>query len=420
MFSEVKECRVCGNKRLEVILDLGMQALTGVFPRERSQAVRSGPLVLVKCDERPETCGLVQLKHTYDPRELYGENYGYRSGLNPHMVRHLERKVREILNQVDLPEDALVIDIGSNDATTLKSYPTSRIERVGIDPIGSKLQKYYPPDIKLIPEVFSAELVRQRFGNRRASVITSFSMFYDIDEPMKLMRDVCKVLADDGIWVCEQSYLPAMMQRNSYDTVCHEHLEYYRMAQIRWMAERCGLVILDVEFNEINGGSFSFTAAKQGSSRVESRRVQLAIEMEDRQGLGTLGPYRSFAVRVDNTRKLLREFIAEAKRQGKRILALGASTKGNVLLQYCGITESDVPRIGEVNEEKFGCFTPGSLLPIVPEGEILEENPDYLMMLPWHFKTFFENAPRFFGRTLLFPLPEPHVVQARVSGPRDH
>lgn len=410
MYRQIDRCRICGNRQLVEVLDLGAQALTGVFPKTRTQHVTVGPLKLVKCAGSVDACGLLQLQHTYDLAELYGENYGYRSGLNASMVAHLQRKVQKILAGIKLSPGALVIDVGANDSTTLRAFPAHEYILVGVDPTGDKFRSFYPEHVKLIPEFFSAETMQKHLGCRKAMVITSFSMFYDLEEPLKFMREISEVLDDEGVWVSEQSYMPLMLRRNSYDTVCHEHLEYYALKQIKWMADRVGLKIVDVEFNDVNGGSASVVLAKNRSSRSESPRVAEVLRSEEREGLDTLTPYEDFASRVASSRSGLRRFLEAARRSGKMVSALGASTKGNVLLQYCNITESDIAPVGEVNPDKFGAFTPGTLLPITSEGEMLAMMPDYLLVLPWHFRSSFLAQPKFTGRNLIFPLPELEVV----------
>ena len=262
----------------------------------------------------------------------------------------------------------------------------------------------------LIPEFFSSALLRERFPGKRARVVTSFSMFYDLPDPVAFMREIHDVLADDGIWVFEQSYMPTMLEKRSYDTVCHEHLEFYGLRQIHWMAGRVGLEVLDVELNDVNGGSFSVTAARTGSGRKASPLVWELLAREAQAGLDRPGPYYAFARATAEARRELLDFLSDARARGKTVAALGASTKGNVILQYCGLTEREISCIGEVNPDKFGCFTPGGEIPIVPEAELLALDPDYLLVLPWHFRRFFESSPRYAGRNLVFPLPRLEVV----------
>lgn len=410
MYKKIEKCRICGNTHLERVLDLGEQMLTGVFPREKDAKVTTGPLHLVKCVGGDEACGLLQMEHSYDLGEMYGENYGYRSGLNASMVAHLNNKVKRILGLVELLKGDLVIDIGSNDSTTLQAYPSSGPVLVGVDPTGIKFHSYYPSHIQLIPDFFSSALVKERFPGLKAKVVTSFSMFYDLEDPMGFMRQVYDVLADDGVWVFEQSYMPTMLDTNSYDTVCHEHLEFYALRQIKWMADRVGFKVLDVEFNDINGGSFSVTVAKSRGDSTVVPSVQKILDDERAKGLDTLTPYQAFAKRVANSKRELLEFIKAAHAEGKVVAALGASTKGNVLLQYCGLTEKEVSFVGEVNSEKYGCFTPGTWIPIVPENDLLQDEPDYLIVLPWHFRKFFVAKRKWKHAKLVFPLPHLEIV----------
>lgn len=404
-YKKIEQCRICGNSNMVRVLDLGEQMLTGVFPREKGENITVGPLRLVKCMGSSEVCGLLQLEHSYSLGEMYGENYGYRSGLNASMVAHLHGKVKKILEQVDLQEGDLVVDIGSNDSTTLQAYPVFGPVLVGMDPTGVKFHTYYPPHIQLIPDFFSSALLKARFPDKKARIITSFSMFYDLENPLAFMREIYDVLADDGVWVFEQSYMPTMLETNSYDTVCHEHLEFYALHQIKWMTDRVGFTIVDVEFNDVNGGSFSITVAKSSASTNTAPSVQCILAEERAKGLDTLAPYHSFAERVAQSRRDLLEFIKTAHATGKVVAVLGASTKGNVLLQYCGLTEKEIPYVGEVNMEKFGCHTPGTWIPIIPEKDLLAMQPDYLLVLPWHFRKFFENSERLKSFTLVFPLP---------------
>jgi NDP-4-keto-2,6-dideoxyhexose 3-C-methyltransferase len=407
-YTTLTRCRICGNPQLEQVLDLGEQTLTGVFPKTLNQKITKGPLRLVKCVGGDQACGLLQLAHSYDLEEMYGENYGYRSGLNASMVKHLHAKVERILSKIDFTEHPLVLDIGSNDGTTLAAYPADRCERVGMDPTSDKFRQYHPPGINAIADFFSAQTFLTYYPGRKARVVTSLSMFYDLEQPMTFVKEVAQILDEKGVWVFEQSYMPLMLKTNSYDTACHEHLEYYALKQIQWMLSRAGLKIVDVEFNDVNGGSFSVMAAHLSSSIPEFS--QLPQLLEEEAYLDDLSTYKAFAKRVEQTRRELLEFLRTAKAQGKRVAALGASTKGNVLLQYCGLEAEYVEAVGEVNPDKFGVYTPGTLLPIVDEKQILAHEPDYLLVLPWHFKPFFLQRYKLQKAKLVFPLPNLQIV----------
>ena len=411
MVKTITKCRICGENQLTSLMLLENQALTGVFPKTKTEKVTTGSVELVKCTSS-NGCGLVQLRQSYDLSEMYGLNYGYRSGLNASMVKHLHSKVISVLGMNILQKDDLIIDIGSNDATTLRAYPEDEYDLVGIDPTGSKFSEYYPKEIRLIPEFFSADAVAKALGGKKAKVITSFSMFYDLEDPIAFAKEIEGALADDGVWIFEQSYLPAMLRTNSFDTICHEHLEFYAVKQILWIAKKAGLKVLDVDFNDVNGGSFSITCAKVDSKyEPNHEKLNQILADETKLGLDTNEAFDAFKVRVEQARNDLMNFLNKAKLEGKRVCGLGASTKGNVLLQYYGITQDLISEIGEVNSDKFGSFTPGTLIPLIPESEVLASSPDYLLVLPWHFRKFFESLPSMKGKKLVFPLPKFEIIQ---------
>jgi hypothetical protein len=409
-YKEIEGCRVSGSKNLVSVLNLGHQVLTGVFPKNKSDQITSGPLELVWCPDS----GLLQLKHSYDAGEMYGENYGYRSGLNQSMVNHLTDKVRYLERLVPLNPGDVVLDIGSNDATTLRAYSAKGIQRIGIDPTGKKFLQYYTDDIRLVPDFFSAAAYRS-VEKRPARIVTSIAMFYDLDAPVTFAQQIESVLADDGVWHFEQSYMPSMLRTNSYDTICHEHLEYYSLGVVQKIMEQAGLKVVDVVMNAINGGSFAVTAAKIGNRSIKQNLavINWLLEQEDRMGLNTPRPFRDFEERVFRHRDDLTRLIRTLNADGKKVLGYGASTKGNVVLQFCGLTVKDIPAIAEVNPDKFGCFTPGTHIPIISEEEARAMKPDYFLVLPWHFKDGILRREKDYlanGGKMIFPFPEIEIV----------
>lgn len=409
-YTNIEVCRVGKKKDLVTVLNLGEQALTGVFPKSASDSVTKGPLELVWSP----SSGLLQLKHSYAPSEMYGDNYGYRSGLNQSMVDHLASKVR-FLERLASPQSGdVVLDIGSNDCTTLKSYSISGLDRIGIDPTGKKFAEYYPDDVKLVPDFFSADAFRKKSG-KRAKIITSIAMFYDLEDPIAFAKQVAEVLADDGIWHFEQSYMPSMLRLNSYDTICHEHIEYYSLGVVAKILDAAGLKIVDVVMNNINGGSFAVSATHKSnkSFRPDRAVIEWLLEQEDRMGLSTPRPYREFEERVFRHRDDLSRLIQSLVADGKKVLGYGASTKGNVVLQFCNFTAAEIPAIAEVNEEKFGRLTPGTHIPIISEKEARAMNPDYFLVLPWHFKDGILRREREYlarGGKFIFPFPEIEII----------
>jgi hypothetical protein len=409
MYKEISQCRISGSTNLITVLSLGAQNLTGVFPKSEDEQITKGPLDLVWCPDS----GLLQMKQSYSLDEMYGDNYGYRSGLNASMVRHLTNKIHTLERLVNLNENDLVIDIGSNDATSLKAY-TGKHRKVGIDPTGKKFKEYYTDDITLIPEFFSAQFFRKEFPSDKAKIITSIAMFYDLENPVNFVKDIEEVLADDGIWHFEQSYMPSMLRTNSYDTICHEHLEFYSFKVVKNLLDTCGMRVIDVQMNAVNGGSFAVTAGKKnGPYPSNGPIINWMLRQEEEMGLDTPKPYRDFEERVFRHRKNLTDLIEALVADGKKIIGYGASTKGNVLLQFCGLTTKHIPYIAEVNEQKFGSFTPGTLIPIISEKEAKAMKPDYFFVLPWHFKdSILQREQEYIagGGKFIFPLPEIEIV----------
>ncbi len=391
------------------MVHLRTQMLTGVFPKQPDADISAGPLILTWCT----SCSLLQLKNSYPLDEMYGDNYGYRSGLNPSMVMHLQRKIRQLQSFAKPATGDLVLDIGSNDATSLRSYEGD-FTKVGIDPTGAKFRQYYPDDVILVPDFFSAEAFFRRFPHRRAKIITSIAMFYDLEDPNAFVANIAEVLAEDGIWHFEQSYMPSMLATNSYDTICHEHLEFYSLTIVENLLNRHGFRVIDVVTNAVNGGSFAVTAAKTTSAWPVNRSViNWMLRQEESAGFDTAAPYRAFAERVERHRDSLRDLIGSLNRDGKKVFGYGASTKGNVLLQYCGLGKEDIACIADVNPDKHGAYTPGTGIPIVSEEQARAMKPDYFLVLPWHFREHIVQREQEFlqsGGHLIFPLPTIEIM----------
>jgi len=409
MYQAINACRICNSHELDSILHLGNQCFTGIFPKDPHESLASAPLEIIKCAR----CGLVQLHHNFEPSMLYGPTYGYRSGLNKSMVEHLRGKAAQLQKMCPLQPGDLVLDIGSNDGTSLGFYP-AEMTRAGFDPSAEKFRKYYQPGVQLVVDFFSASTFQRQFGTRKANIISSIAMFYDLPSPPAFVEQVRDVLAPEGIWHLEQSYLPLMLKVNAYDTICHEHLEYYALKQIKWLTDQFALKIIDVQLNDSNGGSFAVTVAHKKSAFPEATAlIEKYLREEADFGLDSGTGFEPFKQRVRRHREELPAKLQEIQRAGKMALGYGASTKGNVVLQYCGITTELLPAILEVNPDKFGCRTPGTNIPIISEAEGHARNPDFLMILPWHFKANVmqrESAYRQRGGKLLFPLPEIHLA----------
>jgi len=407
--SKLTACRFSGSTNLVPILNLGSQALTGVFPSASEPDPSSGPLDLIWCPDS----GLVQLGHSFSLEEMYGDNYGYRSGLNSSMVRHLESKALYLSRLSRLNSRERCLDIGSNDGTFLnKIRELTGAQCVGIDPTISKYQSYYHPDIQTIASFFDPNKVR---NGQKYKLVTSIAMFYDLEDPSEFITGVKSLLTDDGLWHFEQSYMPSMLRTNSYDTICHEHLEFYSFSVIKKYLEAHGLQVIDVVMNTINGGSFAVTAALSTSNAYHPNKphTEWLLRQEQIMALDTLEPYRLFEARVFQHRASLMQLLVDLKNSGKKVIGYGASTKGNVLLQFCGITSELLPCIADVNPYKYGRETPGTRIPIVSEETAKQCNPDYMLILPWHFRdNIIQREQEYLanGGKLIFPLPQIEII----------
>jgi hypothetical protein len=405
---KINSCRSCGSKKLKSAFDLGLQKLTGIFPKSKNDFVPSGSLALVFC----ENCTLLQLNNSFNPDTMYGQNYGYMSSLNSSMINHLKNKAKKISALMNLKDDDVVVDIGSNDGTFL-SFFSKKLILIGVDPTIKKLTNYYRKDIVKIPDFFSALEFKKKIA-KKVKVVTSISMFYDLENPIKFAEDIYEVLDKNGIWHLEQSYMPMMLKNNSYDTICHEHLEYYSLKSIKYIFDKVGFKIIDLEFNDINGGSFSLVVAKKNSKFNEVPKIiDWLLYKEELYKYNQLSSFKLFFENVKKHKKIFRDLLLNLKNMKKKVIGYGASTKGNVILQFCNIDKKLLPYIAEVNEFKHGRYTPGSKIKIIPENDALKMNPDYFLVLPWHFKNFILNKEKKFlskDKKIIFPLPDIEII----------
>ena len=410
-------CRVCGSAALTPVIDLGPQYLQGSFfkPGKETPPLRRIPCTLVRCNPMldEKACGLLQMAHSVPPEILYSA-YWYRSGTNATMRNHLDAIAREASVTVRV-QDATVLDIGCNDGTLLKAYPAS-FRKFGVDP--SDVASEVGDGITVVQDLFPSLELAQRMGGRKADIVTSIAMFYDLEAPVAFASAIRDILAPDGIWILEMSYMPRMLEMNSYDTICHEHLEYYSLTVIEKIVARAGLKVVRIEQNDINGGSLrcyvahaACMAHKRETWQSELRRMrQDEFDLE----LDTDKPYRSFQDRINVHRDQLLGLLKRLRGEGKRIHIYGASTKGNTILQWCGIDQRIIDCAAERNPDKFGARTLGTEVPIVSEEESRSQKPDYYLVLPWHFQEEFlqrEKAMLEAGTGFIFPLPEVRIIQ---------
>ena len=406
---KISQCRSCKSKNIENAFNLGLQSLTGIFPASKKTRVSKGKLSLALC----KNCFLLQLEDSFNPDEMYGDNYGYMSSLNQSMFNHLKNKVNNLKQKINLNYRDIIIDVGSNDGTFL-SFFDKKFDLVGVDPTIKKFGKKYRKDIKKVPEFFTYEVVKKYLNKKKAKLITSIAMFYDLEDPLQFVKDIYESLDEKGVWHLEQSYMPSMIKNISYDTICHEHLEYYSLKSIKYLLDQVGFLIIDIELNSINGGSFSLTVAKKKSGfKANTKIIEWLLYKESIFKINNLETFKIFFTHVLKQKKLLKNLIYNLKDMKKKVLGYGASTKGNVILQFCKIDNKILPFIGEVNSYKYNKYTPGTNIKIISEKAIKKMNPDYFLVLPWHFRDFILKKERNFikkGGKFIFPLPDIEIV----------
>ncbi len=409
-------CRICGSTALTKVIDLGEQHLQGSFvkPGKEVPPLRRIPTVLVRCnpmlDER--ACGLLQMESTVPPEVLYSA-YWYRSGTNQTMRSHLAGIADEAIAMRN-STSGRILDIGCNDGTLLQCYPSSCV-RIGIDP--SDIAQGGTDGVMIVQDIFPSRELTTFLGGETCDIITSIAMFYDLEDPVAFTAGVKQILSPDGLWIFEMSYMPSMLEMNSYDTICHEHLEYYSLAVIENVLRRADMKLVNATLNSINGGSircfathtsnFSFKREEYQANLRALRQREFDLELD------TDRPYKNFQDHINVHRDELSTLLRRLKREGKRIHVYGASTKGNTILQWCGIDSRIIDVAADRNPDKDGARTLGTDIPIVSEEKSRAMNPDYYLVLPWHFrKEFLERETETLRRgiKMIFPLPTVDIV----------
>ncbi len=403
-----KACRVCHSERLEDVLSLGNQYVSdflssdGVSPQ--------APLDLMRCS----SCGLVQLRHTFSRGSLY-RHYWYKSGISPMMRKALAELVHRTCDIAKPTSGDVIVDIGCNDGTLLRSYPTSGLVRVGFEPAENLVAEARKGTDFVFNDFFRADLFMQRFVDVKAKILTSVAMFYDLENPNRFVEDVTRILARNGVWVVQQNYLATMLERNGFDNIGHEHLEYYALGTMQELLKRHGLQVFEAETNDVNGGSFRTFICRLGEFPIGKSVGQMEF-YEGRLGLGKQKTYQDFALRISKIRSQVHDFISGEVQNGKTVYVYGASNRGNTILQYCGLDHTLIRKAADANPEKWGRKTSGTLIPIVSKDEARRDKPDYFLILPHHFLEEIKRDEEDFlaaGGKFIVPLPDFRIVSSR-------
>ncbi len=409
------KCRTCSSKNIIPILSLGNQYVSDFYdsPEHEKDSI---PLELVLCDPKKDGCGLLQLKHT-TPRERLYRKYWYRSGINQTMKDALADITQKVESLIKLESDDIVVDIGSNDSTLLRTYKTPQLELVGFEPAKNLIEYSKIEKGTIINDFFNYESFKKKYEEKKAKVITAISMFYDLDDPNMFVKDIKNCLDNDGICVIQMNYLVSMLNLKAFDNIGHEHLEYYSLFSLENLLKRNGLESFDIELNELNGGSFrvyiKHVNVKINSFDGAEKRLVNARKIEEEMSLNSLEPYTDFANQINKLKEQTHNFISQEVDKGKNVYIYGASTRGNTLLQYYGLDHKLIEKAAERNPDKWGKYIVGTAIPIISETQAREENPDYFLVLPWAFIKEFQTREIEFlrkGGKFIVPLPEFKVI----------
>ncbi len=397
-------CRNCGSTELKTVLDLG-EIYPSDFVENQDNLVKA-PLALVKCN----SCYLVQLKHTVELDSMYKTKYWYLSSLNSSMLRDLKDIILGLENYINLIDGDTIIDTGCNDGSLFTFYTNSNLVKIGFDPapciITDRAKNHCT---HFINDYFPSNLIP--ISDNSVKAITSIAMLYDLPDPNSFVSEIKRILTEDGVWISQFTDLLSMFRLNEITHVCHEHLEYYTLNIIYNIFKNNGLSIFRVEYNSVNGGSVRIYADK-GYREVESN-VQKYLKEETDYFNSYNGSFENFEFRLNNIKIELLSLLTSLKQEGKTIYGLGASTKGNTLLQWLGVDSSLLNSIGEVHKDKFGLKTIGTNIPIVSEQDILDTHPEYIFLIIWQFEENIIKKLFWYlsnGTKIISPLPVPHII----------
>ena len=405
---KIKHCRNCKNTELFDLFSLGKISFTGKFPNTIRQNVPKAYLNVLMCKK----CKLVQLDRNFDLNYLYGKSYGYRTGINKTMTDHVKKIVRKCSALVKLKSKQYVLDIGSNDATLLNFYPNDII-KVGVDPLVNKYKKFYKKINYKISNFFKIKDIEKIKIKKKFKIISALSVFYDLRDPNKFIKEIKKILDDKGVFVLEHVDLYYIIKNNIFDTICHEHLIFYSSKIIIEMMKNNGLKVFNHEYNEINGGSSRYYICHSKTNFKVSKNIKKVLLRENLQGIELKKTYKLFFTKILNEKIKLIKLIKKIKNEKQEIHGYGASTKGNVLLQFYNINNKVVNYIADRNPLKWNSFTPGTRIKIISESQSRKIKPHFYLVLPWHFKNEIlirEKNIRKKGTKFIFPLPKVRVV----------
>ena len=410
VYNNLKNCRICNSDELQQVVKIEDQYLSPTFVETNENnplASIKVPHTLVLCSK----CNLLQLKETVKPDLLY-KQYFYRSAVSDTMRADLKKVVVDVTSRVNLSDGDFVLDIGANDCTMLSYFPDN-LNRRGIEPAENIDWSNVANDIVIVNDYFTRDAVVRAVGDNKVKAFTSCAMFYDIDDPNAFIATIKEFLHSDGVFCIQLSYLPAMLRNINFYDICNEHLEYYSLNTLQYLMNRHGLEIYDAEENDVNGGSVRVMITHTEANKRKTVRMQKLVQIENEMRLDEKETYTLFHDKILDMKNKIRHTIGEETKRGNLVIGLGASTKGNMLLQMFGIGKETIPYISERNPDKVGLRTLGTDIELISEEAARLLEPSYMLVLPWYFKDEIVKREKEYlesGGALLIPMPYPHIV----------
>lgn len=404
-------CRLCGSVDLVKVLSLAPTPLANAFvgADELGREQQLYPLDVHFCN----ACAHLQLLDVVDPAVLY-EHYVYVSGTSPVFVRHFKDYAGYVIDAFHPPADGLVVDIGSNDGTLLRQFMESGRRVLGVDPARAISEKTQASGIPVVIDFFNAQLAdRVRAEHGAASVITANNVMAHIDDLQDVMDGVRRLLAPDGVFVFEVSYLGAVVENTLFDTIYHEHIDFHSVKPLVGFFARNGLELIEALRVDSHGGSLRGVVQLQGGPRRPGASVAAMVAHEEAAGLDRPETFRSFAAHIDNLRNELLGLLRRLKSEGKRIAGFGAPAKLTTLVYHLGLERGMIDFVVDDSPLKQGLFTPGMHIPVVPAQQLYERRPDYVLILAWNFAGPIMHKHAAFreaGGRFILPLPNVAVV----------
>ena len=406
----IEHCQVCGSADLELVIDLGHQPLCDslLSAEQLNQPEQSFPLRLYRCLQ----CSLAQIDYAVDGSTVYHREYPYKSGVTKELVEYQGESSKTTINDFSIEPNSLVVDIGSNDGTLLKGFKAQGMRVLGVEP--TNIAKLANEDgIETIQEFFVEKLAHEIVQEHgQASVVSSTNMFAHMTALGEVTRGIRTLLKDGGIFVCEIHYLLEIIRGGQYDTIYHEHLRSYSLKSLITLLEMYDFTVVDARQVNRYGGSLRIYAAKGKGHPVRDSVAKLLAE-EEAFGLYRPEPYEKFRENAKTTRWDLVSMAMDAKRSGASFVGNSCPGRSSTLLNYCGIDRELMPYIAEQPTSlKLGLHLPGKHIPVVDNEILFREQPDYVVLLAWHYWEPISQQLRDRGleSKLVMPLPDVKVL----------